>query len=420
MVKAIQTDAEYVPVSGTRTILLLGRGGSTYSGGDYDQVVVTAAASGAVTLKDMLVRGDVLLYGGVDVTLDNTSVRGTVINGDKDTGSLMGEEDRRPSIIIRNASDVGSIRVTQTESGGLRVRTEEGCRVEWVYVDDGLGAISLEGSFNQIVVDTQPPVSLSGATASGLTVKKEEARVELKEETRVTAVLIQESAAGASLAVEDSARVTRVDACAENASITGRGEVKLAEVSGSGTAVDTLGTYLLVDAQTENVTVQAQPVSQEAITRDTGFTTTENGAEETAEPPAPAEHTAHSWGEGVILSLPTEEQDGECVYVCTVCGEKWEEILPRAPFAVALEPQEEGGEKTRLYFSTLEEAIEEAQKTTYSTVVESQGSEEEWLYRPTIEVRGNVTLDTLELPAGCSLAVYGTLTVRDEIFMGAF
>ena len=396
VVKAIQADENSAPLSDTRSLLLIGR--------DYDRVVVTSSAAGAVTLKDMNILGDLVVCAGVDVTLDGTNVTGELMAGEPGTPGTLMESGGRPSIIIKNASSVGSIRISQTESGGLRVRTEEGCRVEWVYVDDGQGAISLEGSFNQIVVDTDTPVSLSGATVSGLTLKAEEASVALEEDTSVTAVLIQESARGAVVNVGEDARIARVDALAENAGITGAGEVKLAEVRGSGAKVDTVGTYLLVDANVENVTVNAQAV--ETGEEQQGYIiSADNGAEKTETPPEP-EHTIHEWGEGVITRLSTQEEDGEAVYVCTRCGEKHTEIIPRAPFTVALK------DGTRLPFATLEEALAEAEKTAYR---EPEGGE--WQYHPTIEVRGAVTLDTLDLPAGYILEIYGTLTIREGLHL---
>jgi hypothetical protein len=76
-----------------------------------------------VTLKGLTISGDLILGEGVgngDVTLDGVTVTGrVVVRG--------GGED---SIRIINKSDVGSIIVGKTGDGGVRVRTEEGCRVE--------------------------------------------------------------------------------------------------------------------------------------------------------------------------------------------------------------------------------------------------------------------------------------------------
>jgi hypothetical protein len=39
--------------------------------------------------------------------------------------------------------------------------------------------------------------------------------------------------------------------------------------------------------------------------------------------------TGHSWDEGVVTKEPTETQNGEKVYTCSVCGEKKTEVLPK-------------------------------------------------------------------------------------------
>ena len=41
------------------------------------------------------------------------------------------------------------------------------------------------------------------------------------------------------------------------------------------------------------------------------------------------EATGHSWDEGVVTKEPTESEDGECIYVCTICKETRTEVLPK-------------------------------------------------------------------------------------------
>ena len=60
--------------------------------------------------------------------------------------------------------------IYKTGDGGVRLRTEEGCRIEAVYVEDGNDVIILDGEFNQIVIDTDAPVILENVQAEVLDV----------------------------------------------------------------------------------------------------------------------------------------------------------------------------------------------------------------------------------------------------------
>ncbi len=193
-----------------------------------------------VTLKGLTVSGDVIIGEGVgngDVTLDDVFIKGRlVVRG--------GGEN---SIHIINRSKVGSIIVGKTGDGGVRVRTEEGCNIDVVYVADGRDDITLEGSFNQIEITTHTQVTLNNAKVTGLAVSAKNADVTIKGSSNVSVAVIDEAAAGAELTVGAGAKVSKVDSAADNITIGGSGTVAHANISGGSAAVNTAGTLVTQD-----------------------------------------------------------------------------------------------------------------------------------------------------------------------------
>ena len=216
-----------------------------------------------VILQGMTVSGDLILGEGVgngDVTLDNVTV----------TGRLVVRGGGENSIRIINKSDVGSIIVGKTGDGGVRIRTEEGCRVEIVYVDDGLDDVILEGSFNQVAIETDVPVVLNDATVTGLTVSSENADVTLQGATTVSVTQITQAASGTKLEVDAGAKIVKVDSAAESVNVTGKGQVTEAVISGSNTAVDTNGTKVTASESASGVTQNGKDVSPAATSTSSG------------------------------------------------------------------------------------------------------------------------------------------------------
>ncbi len=212
-----------------------------------------------VTLKGITISGDLLIGEGVgngDVTLDGVTVTGRiVIRG----GGVN-------SIILTNKSSAGSILIGKTGDGGIRVRADEGCQVEIVYVNDGKDDVILAGAFDQVKVETSTPVSLKDATVTNLTISAEGAQVKLEGKTSVTAAEIPATAIGATMEVGKETSVTKVDSAAEGVKLTGDGTVKAATVSGSNTAVDTKGTTVTVSGDATGVTQNGTEVKPSTTT----------------------------------------------------------------------------------------------------------------------------------------------------------
>jgi hypothetical protein len=106
-----------------------------------------------VVLKDCTIKGDLIVGDGVgngDITLDNTKIE----------GRLLARGGGQNTIRIIKNSNVRNLIISKTGSGAIRIETEDGARVPYVYIDDGKDDVILEGAYNQITVDTDPPVVL--------------------------------------------------------------------------------------------------------------------------------------------------------------------------------------------------------------------------------------------------------------------
>lgn len=223
-----------------------------------------------VVLKDAKISGDLIIGEGVgdgDMTLDNVQL----------TGRLVVRGGGEHSIIIRNKTSVGNVIVNKTGDGGVRLRTEDGCRVEVVQIDDGKDDVILHGEFNQVKVTSDAPVVLRDAVVAEMTVTGENAAVSTQGATEVAAVKIEESAAGAKLTVSDETKIAVVDTKAEKVSIDGSGKVDQVNVSGNDTAVDVSGASVTAAENTTGVTAGKQEVKPDttvvAPSTDTGTST---------------------------------------------------------------------------------------------------------------------------------------------------
>lgn len=203
--------------------------------------------SDGVKLSGLTVRGDLVIGEGVgngDITLDGVTV----------TGRLVVRAGGENSIRIINSSNVGSIIVSKTGDGGVRVRTEEGCRVDVVYVDDGLDDIILEGHFNQVTVNTNAPVVMMDAVVTGLTVSGKGADVRLEGSSTVSVTQITEGAEGAKLEVGSGSSVAKLESAGDGITISGKGTVTQAVVTGNNNTVNTAGTVVTSADGTTTVT----------------------------------------------------------------------------------------------------------------------------------------------------------------------
>ena len=244
--------AEFAQVMYNLVSVYLSAEGS-YTDSVEGNVVINASG---VTLRDMTITGDLIIGDGVgngDVTLDGVTVEGRVV-------VRAGGEN---SIHIINSSDVGSIVISKKGDGGVRIRAEEGCRIQVVYVDDGNDDVILEGTYNAVTVESDTPLTLKDAEVTTLSVKAQNAAVTLKGSSTVTVANISSSAGGAKLTVEKGTKIALVESAASAVTIQGEGTVTQAKISGNDTAVNTQGTDISVSEGTTGVTDNGEPVTPE-------------------------------------------------------------------------------------------------------------------------------------------------------------
>lgn len=213
-----------------------------------------------VVLKDMTIDGDLIVGEGVgdgEVTLDGVNL----------TGRLVIRGGGENSIVIKNKSNVGSVVLSKTGDGGVRLHTEKDCNIDVVYIPDGKDDIILEGTFNQVDVATDAPVVLKSATVAGLTVSGENASVSTQGHTEITTVMVEEKAAGATLTVDGSSTIANLTSAAEGVAIEGNGTVTQAFISGNNTTVDTKGTAVSTGENVSGVTAGGQTVAPGTVSR---------------------------------------------------------------------------------------------------------------------------------------------------------
>jgi hypothetical protein len=247
------TRAEFAQVMHKMVAVYLSAGGEYTEISDGNVVI----NSPGVILKNVTVTGDLIIGEGVlngDVTLDGVTVKGRLV--------VRGGGEH--SIRIINNSDVGSIVIGKTSSGGVRVKAEEGCRIEVVYIDDGLDEIILEGVYNSVTVDTDTPLILNNAGVTTLSVSSAGADVTLTGISTVTAANIDQQAEGATVTVGKDSKISRMESAAPKVLIQGDGTVTEATISGSNTSVNTKNTDITVTQGATGVTQNGSAVTPDS------------------------------------------------------------------------------------------------------------------------------------------------------------
>ncbi len=200
---------------------------------------VTAVADGnvmvnvaGVTLKDLTVKGDLIVGDGVangDFTLDNVKI----------VGRLVVRGGGKNSIKIINHSEVGDIVVSKTSDGAVRVVADSTSSVEVVYVNDGKDGIIVEGTVSTLTIAGTTDVEIKG------TIKN---------------VIVTEEAKGAEISVASGSTVEKLESNANNVIVSGEGKVTSATVNGDSTEINTVGTIVTVDKDAEGTTTNGQEV----------------------------------------------------------------------------------------------------------------------------------------------------------------
>ncbi len=193
-----------------------------------------------VELKNVTVKGDLIIADGVDegeLVLDNVKVDGrTVIRG--------GGEN---SILIKGNSDIGKIIVAKVD-GKVRIIFEGNATAEIVYVDDGSDDVIVEGKFSELeVAGDGITVFARNATMDKAEVSGNNSRIILADGTKAKSAII--SGKNSSIIAEEGTSLDKLIVSGPDASASGKGKVKEAEVKkgGDGASINTPNTRIIVD-----------------------------------------------------------------------------------------------------------------------------------------------------------------------------
>ena len=163
----------------------------TYSEDCKSNLIVNA---GNVTLQDMTIEGDLIIADGVaegDVYLDKVTVRGDII--------LRGCGEN--SFHILPGCQVRNVIVTKTTGGRLRLVNESGETIPMIYIEDGVGGVTLDGwELGDVVVNCDVQVTVKAQTVRTLSVVGN-AKVTVEKNSTVARVEVGETAKGAALTV---------------------------------------------------------------------------------------------------------------------------------------------------------------------------------------------------------------------------
>lgn len=176
-----------------------------------------------VTLKDMEIKGDLIIGDGVgdgEVTLDNVKVVGRmVVRG--------GGEN---SIIIKGGSDIQTIIIARI-NGQLRVFAEDGTEIGQVIID-GYDGVTIEGDVGEVQI-------LANSISFNL-INSSIPKVFISGENMV-------------LNVGDNASVESINVIGNGTRIEGSGSVSKVQVNANNVSVSTTGTEVIAALGTSNV-----------------------------------------------------------------------------------------------------------------------------------------------------------------------
>ena len=178
--------------------------------GEYtgDVTGIAIVNADGVVLNDLTVTGDLIIAEGVasgEVTLNDVTVTGnTIVRG-----------GGANSILITGDSAISNLIIEKTDDGEIRVVTDSGVVVDYVYVDDGCDDIILTGTFGTVTI------------SAGVTVRAVNAQVEIVYIEHENAQFIIDNDSVIDTLVIDVPVI-----------VTNNGTVNTAEINAAGAAVE--------------------------------------------------------------------------------------------------------------------------------------------------------------------------------------
>lgn len=213
------------------------------SGGVYgEDVEGTLLVNGKnVTLKDMTVKGDLIVADGVgdsDITLDGVTVTGkTIVRGG-------GTE----SVRIQGKSRLQAVEL-QKISGPIRLDKDSSAATGLVSVVKGKGSAVLSGSYDKVTVDDSIPVRLESAKVKELTTAAENSGISVDSMSHVDRAQID----GHETRFDVAGEILALAIKGKNAQIEGTGKLDEAAVYAPGAVIKTNGTDIKAEAGSGSV-----------------------------------------------------------------------------------------------------------------------------------------------------------------------
>ena len=244
--KAPMTAAEFLQILSGRVNCYISQEG-TYASVPDGGVMINVPE---VTLKDMVVKGDLILGDGVgdgSVTLDNVTVSGrTLIRG-----------GGAHSIRITGGSNLQNIVIARV-NGELRVFAEDGTEIGEVFVD-GKDDVTIEGNVGSVTLASDDVTVMAvNAQIGSASVTGENSRIIVGAGSSVDTLTLD----GANAAAEVSGTVTDIVVNGGGAAISGEGRVGNVEANANNTVVTTPDTLVTAAVGTSGVIAGTRSVSE--------------------------------------------------------------------------------------------------------------------------------------------------------------
>ena len=244
--KAGTTLAEFLQILNGMVKSYLNREG-TYTSVPDGSVMINVPD---VTLKDVVVKGDLILGDGVgdgSVTLDSVTVTGrTLVRG-----------GGAHSIRITGTSSLQSIVIARV-NGELRVFAEDGTEIGEVFVD-GRDDVIIEGDFASVTLAADSvTITAVNAQIGSAQIAGENSRIIVAAGSAINTLTVD----GANAAVEVSGTVTDVVVNGGGALISGEGQVDSVEANANNVVVTTPDTFVTAAAGTSGVTAGTRDVPE--------------------------------------------------------------------------------------------------------------------------------------------------------------
>ena len=203
------------------TILDNAIGGFYTEAGEYtgDVSGIVIVNTDDVVLNDMTVTGDLIIAEGVasgEAILNNVTVTGnTIVRG-----------GGANSIYITGDSAISNLIIEKTDDGEIRVVTEDGSVVDYVYVDDGSDDVILTGTFGSVAISAGITVRAVGAQVELVYIEHDDGQFIIDEESVIDTLVVD-----AAVTVTNNGTINTAELNVEGAAVEGNepGETLYAE-----------------------------------------------------------------------------------------------------------------------------------------------------------------------------------------------